>query len=74
MRPKIREILEECIANGIELGCVRAKKHTETPSDQNLFDCIDSAIWYQIDERFDFERSLVNEVLEGIHALKDRDT
>jgi len=72
MRPKTRDILEECIEIGIEHGYNKAYKHTDNPTEAQLSACIELAIWYEIDERFDFERNLVDELIEGLDALKEK--
>jgi len=74
MRPKIREILEECIERGIEDGYLRAHKHSENPSSFHIFQQMEYAIWLEIDQKFDFERNLVNELIEGFDALKEKNT
>jgi len=70
MRAKIREILEECIEKGIEYGYLRAHKYGENPRVFHIYEQIESAIWYEIDERFDFERNVCNEVVEGFDHLE----
>ena len=70
MRAKIRQILEECIINGIEYGYERAHKHTDTPKESYIQGCIEDAIWLEIDERFEFDRDLVSEVMEGFDHLE----
>lgn len=70
MRAKIRKILEECIINGIEYGYERAHKHTDDPSESHIQAWIEDAIWLEIDERFEFDRDLVSEVVEGFDHLK----
>jgi hypothetical protein len=55
MKPKIREILDRCIAEGIEAGYHRAHKHTDTPSDTAICADIERAIWLEIDTYFEFE-------------------
>ena len=55
MRPKIRTILEECIETGIEHGLNMAHKHTDNPTELNIKSCIEIAIWYEIDEHFEFD-------------------
>jgi len=72
MRPKIRHILEECIENGVVVGYARAHKHGEHPERHHIQQCIEDAIWLEIDERFDFERNLVDELIEGLDALKEK--
>ena len=72
MRPKIREILEECIERGVEDGYLKAHKHDENPRSFHIYEQIESAIWYEIDQRFDFDRNLVDELIEGLDALKEQ--
>ena len=74
MRPKIREILEECIENGVAYGYSKAHKHDDNPYDFHIFEHIENAIWIEIDQRFDFERNLVDELIEGLDALKEKNT
>jgi len=71
MKPRIRTILEDCISNGIEHGLSRAHKHTENPTDAQIALAIDEAIWYEIDEKFDFGRDLASEVMEGFKYLRE---
>jgi len=69
MRAKTREILEECIEIGIENGYAQAYKHTDNPTETAMSACIELAIWYEIDQRFDFDRSLCVEIVEGFDRL-----
>jgi len=70
MRAKNREILEECIENGVVVGYSRAHKYGEHPKRHHIQQCIEDAIWLEIDERFDFERNVCNEVVEGFDELE----
>ena len=70
MRAKIRKILEECIENGLQYGMLRAHKHIDNPSHDYLIDQMENAIWLEIDERFDFERDLCDEVVKGFDHLE----
>jgi hypothetical protein len=70
VRAKVRHILEECIINGIEYGYERAHKHTDTPKESHIQECVMDAIWLEIDERFEFDRDLVSEVVEGFDHLE----
>jgi len=72
MRPKIRQILEECIENGVVVGYSKAHKHTDYPERYTIQQSIEDAIWFEIDERFDFDRNLVDELIEGLDALKEK--
>jgi hypothetical protein len=55
MKPKIREILDRCIYQGLENGCRRAHKHSDKPGEMVIIDEIDHAIWLEINECFIFE-------------------
>ncbi len=70
MRPNTRKILEECIENGVVVGYARAHKHGEHPERHHIQECIEGAIWLEIDERFDFERNLCIEVVEGFDEIE----
>lgn len=74
MKAKIRPLLEECIEYGISRGIEKAHKHTDEPTHAHIFEQIEWEIWSYIDERFDFERSLVDELIEGMDALKEKNT
>jgi len=69
MKAKIREILEECIAQGVQAGYHRAHKYEDSPDDIHIRGCIEDEIWLEIDQRFDFERNLCSEVMEGLDHL-----
>jgi len=70
VRAKIREILEECIETGIESGYLRAHKHNDNPYAFHIYEQIENAIWLEIDRRFDFERNVCDEVVEGFDQLE----
>ena len=74
VKAKTRQILEECIEIDIENGYARAYKHTDNPTEMAMSSCIELAIWYEIDQRFDFElehiRDLLHELVEGFDHLK----
>ena len=55
MKPKIRELLERCIEDGVALGYHRAFKHDEVPSEEWVRQCIVNSIWLEIDEWFDID-------------------
>jgi hypothetical protein len=69
MRPKIRQILEECIELGIEHGIKVAHKYVDEPPHDFMAESIDNSIWFEIDQRFDFERNVCDEVVEGFDHL-----
>ena len=70
MRAKIRPILEECIELGVVRGLEKAHKHTDEPTHAHICDQIEIEIWSFIDERFEFERNVCNEVVEGFDQLE----
>jgi len=70
MRVKIREILEECIADGLRSGYQRAHKYYDQPCEEQLISYMDDHIWLEIDQWFDFERNVCNEVVEGFDYLE----
>jgi len=70
MRVKIREILEECIELGIEHGIKVAHKYVDEPPHDLIAGSIDNSIWFEIDQRFDFERNVCDEVVEGFDQLE----
>jgi len=69
VRAKIRQILAECIENGIERGYARAHKYDDSSIEIRILDEIENAIWLEIDDRFDFERNVCSEVIEGLDHL-----
>jgi hypothetical protein len=54
MTPRIIRVLEVAIESGIAIGVRRAYKHNDAPSEQQLQDAIESAIWTEIHEWFIF--------------------
>jgi hypothetical protein len=70
MRAKIRQILEECIETGMENGWDSIHEHTETPSPYQIFNAMEMYIWDEIDQRFDFERNVCDEVVKGFDQLE----
>jgi len=71
MRAKTRAILEECIRCGIIAGHTRAYKYSDDPSDEHIRQTIDDAIWSEIDDKFEFERNLADEIYEGFCNLPE---
>lgn len=53
MKPKLYPILEMCIANGVLLGMARARKHTDTPSEDMVREKIIEATMQEIEQWFD---------------------
>ena len=55
MKPNIRTILTQAIERGIDWGYTRAHKYTDTPDESRIKESIETEIWNEIDEVFDFE-------------------
>jgi hypothetical protein len=73
MRANERALLAACIDTGISFGWNRAHKHTDEPHELRVQEEIDNAIWYEIDQYFEFEhmRDLCDEVVEGFDHLEE---
>jgi hypothetical protein len=56
MKPKVYELLERCIEDGIQGGWQRAHKHTSTPDEVWIKEQMYQAIMFEIHEWFDFEQ------------------
>jgi len=54
VRVKIREILDDCIADGLRSGYHRAYKYEDFPCEENLISYMEDYIWLEIDRKFDF--------------------
>ena len=58
MRPRIRQILERAIDEGISYGYHRAHKYTDTPDEHLLSERINYGIWLEIDAIFAFDEEV----------------
>lgn len=54
MKPKIYNIIADCIDTGIRFGFRKAKKHTDDPTDELISAEIDRAIWEELHNKFVF--------------------
>ena len=55
MKPKLRAILDRAIEEGVKRGIRLAHKHTDSPLTEWIENCIQDAVWLELDEVFDFE-------------------
>ena len=55
MKPKILQVLEMCIENGLSYGYRRAFKHDNDPSEEFITNTIKESIMHELYEWFDFE-------------------
>ena len=54
MRLKTYELIERIVEQGTEAGYDRAHKHTDTPNEATIKQCIEQYIMQGFDEYFDF--------------------
>lgn len=55
MKVKSRIVLENAIEQGISYGYSRAFKHNENPNEQYIKECIEDAIWLELDKMLSFD-------------------
>lgn len=55
--PKIYQLLERCVEEGVAYGYMRAHKHCDTPDEVHLKDCINQGVMNEICEWFDFPKN-----------------
>ena len=58
MKPKIYRLIEECVENGVQAGINHAYKHTDTPTQEQMYDSISRHVMFQINDWFDFEEPM----------------
>lgn len=70
VKPKFNAyaIISEAISGGILSGLRRATKHTNEPSQEQLFDALHHALMLCLDEVMDFEDSEPSEYCQGTCA------
>jgi len=50
----VRKVLAGCIERGVAYGIMRAHKHTDAPSREDLAEQVEHGIWLEIDDLFSF--------------------
>ena len=55
IRFKAYSIIEQAIDHGMELGWNRAHKHTDTPSKEQIIECMGVAVMESLTDVVDFE-------------------
>lgn len=55
MKPYTLKVLDHCIEVGSERGLVRAYKHNDSPSPEQIRDTISACIWDELNEWFNFD-------------------
>lgn len=54
MRAREYRLLERCIEEGLHRGHIRAYKHTDAPTEEQLLDSLETSILNEISEWFAF--------------------
>ena len=52
LKPKTYNLLVRCIEDGVRLGVARAHKHTDSPTQEQLYDALENALINEICEWF----------------------
>jgi|DEB0MinimDraft_3_1074331.scaffolds.fasta_scaffold352002_1 hypothetical protein len=55
MKPKIKELIEQCVEDGVRRGYYRAYKHVDTPTEEAMIDRITECVMSSFYEWFDFD-------------------
>ena len=56
MRIKIYKLIEQIVEQGTDAGYHRAHKHTDTPNEETIKNCIEQYIMQSFDETFEFDK------------------
>jgi len=55
MKPKMYNLVRECVSNGLIIGWNRAHKHDDNPTMDYIMRCLEEGIMYEFHEIFDFD-------------------
>ena len=56
MKVKIYKLIEQIVEQGTDAGYHRAHKHTDTPDEETIKNCITEYIMNGFDEAFEFDK------------------
>jgi len=56
MKVKMYPLIERLVEEGIDAGYLRAHKHTDTPIEETIKQCIEQYIMQGFDETFEFDK------------------
>lgn len=56
MRIKIYKLIEQIVEQGTDAGYHRAHKHTDTPNEETIKNCIEQYIMSGFDDYFEFAK------------------
>ena len=56
MQVKMYQLIERLVEEGIEAGWQYAHKHTDSPIEETIKDCIEQYIMLGFDETFEFDK------------------
>jgi len=54
MKPKIYDLLEQCVLDGVAYGHTRAYKYNDAPTEATINDAIVNAVMGQVNQWFTF--------------------
>lgn len=55
MKPREYQLMQECVDRGVSYGLHRAKKHLESPSDEQFKEAIAEAVMASVAEYWTFD-------------------
>jgi len=55
MKVKIYKLIEQIVEQGTDAGYLRAHKHTDTPDEETIKDCIEQYIMNGFHDYFEFD-------------------
>ena len=80
MRAKIREVLDDCIADGLRSGYAQAYKYEDFPCEETIINAMEYHIWLEIDRKFYFDveevdrlRAKKKQIYEDLQDLVERE-
>tara|TARA_B110000902_G_scaffold92916_1_gene110216 strand:+ start:2817 stop:2996 length:180 start_codon:yes stop_codon:yes gene_type:complete len=56
MKIKMYPLIEQIVESGVEAGYTRAHKHTDTPNEETIKQCIHQYVMSGFDEAFEFDQ------------------
>lgn len=56
MKVKMYPLIEQIVEQGTDAGYLRAHKHTDTPDEETIKNCIEQYIMNGFDEAFEFDK------------------
>lgn len=60
MKPKFIPLVEMCVETGVRMGIARAFKHTDDPTEAEIYEKISTAVMNEFYEWFTFDKDEIN--------------